>query len=413
MFASQRRIYPRPRYLKLLQSYVGTASIKVVSGVRRCGKSTLLLMLADHLRAQGIPESNILHKKMDSYDAPLEPSAQWLDDVLQSVLRGRDPSFPVHLFLDEIQLVSGWEKVLRRAHTEGAFDIFITGSNAFLLSSDLATFLSGRYVEIPVWPLSFEEYLAFCKESGQEVCRDELFSRYVRYGGMPGLFGLGDLSEERVSRELSAIRDTVILNDVAKRFEIRDIDLLEKLLRYVYATSGNLFSSRKVAGALTSMGRKTYVSTVEAYVSALQRAYLISTCEQEGVGGKKVLQPLRKWYAPDTGLRNKEIGFQSRDLGFQLENVVYCELRRRGFQVSVGAGLRGEVDFVARRDAEKVYVQVCDEISGDATLARELASFEGIDDSFPKTVLTRGKLHQGVTEKGVVVSDLQEWLLGE
>ncbi len=160
------------------------------------------------------------------------------------------------------------------------------------------------------------------------------------------------------------------------------------------------------------MGRKTYGATVESYLGALERAYLLGACEQEGIAGKQLLQPLRKWFAPDTGLRNREIGFQNRDMGLQLENVVFCELRRRGYSVTVGAGRTGEVDFVARRNAEKIYVQVCDEIPGDATLERELSSFAGIDDSFPKLVLTRDKLHLGVTEKGVQVSDLVDWLLG-
>lgn len=411
--ANTDKLYPRPEYGKLLDSYLGSGQVKVLSGVRRCGKSTLLQMLIERLRSAGVPASNILFRKMDSYDAPLEPSVQWLDSLLKDSLEGRDPAFPVYALFDEIQEVPGWEKAIRRAHTEGAFDVFLTGSNAFLLSSDLTTYLSGRYVEIPVWPLSFKEYSEFCSLSGAvENSQEKLFSRYVRFGGMPGLFGTADFSEAQVTRELTAIHDTVVLNDVAKRFEIRDIDFLEKLIRYVYTTSGTLFSARKIAGALTSMGRKTYGATVESYLGALERAYLLGACEQEGIAGKQLLQPLRKWFAPDTGLRNREIGFQNRDMGLQLENVVFCELRRRGYSVTVGAGCAGEVDFVARRNAEKIYVQVCDEIPGDATLERELSSFDGIDDSFPKLVLTRDKLHLGVTEKGVQVSDLEDWLLG-
>lgn len=409
-------LIPRPTYDALLDSYLGTAPIKVLSGVRRCGKSSLLRMLANRLHAQGIPESNIFYKKLDSFDVPLEPTSAWLDDLLRRALAEREQTSPLYVFLDEVQEVPGWEKVVRRLHTEQAADIYLTGSNAFLLSSDLATYLSGRYVEVSVWPLSFSEYLEFSRAAdprADELSQDELFARYVRFGGMPGLFDKASFEEEFVAKELTAIRDTVILNDVAKRFDLRDIDLLEKLVRYVYSTSGNLFSARKIADTLTSMGRKTNPTTVDTYLSALRRAFLVLRCEQEGIAGKAVLQPLQKLYAPDTGLRNREIGFTPRDIGYQLENTVFCELRRRGYDVHVGAGASGEVDFVATRRSERLYVQVSSNVVEGDTLERELGSLEAIRDSFPKIVLTRDALHWGTTATGIEIASLVDWLRTE
>lgn len=409
-------LFPRAAYDNLLDSYLDTAPIKVLSGVRRCGKSSLLFMLANRLREKGVPESNILYKKLDSFDVPLEPTSAWLDDLLRHALAARDQASPFYVFLDEVQEVPGWEKVVRRLHTEPATDIFLTGSNAFLLSSDLATYLSGRYIEIPVWPLSFPEYLEFSQATDSDagdLTREDLFARYVRYGGMPGLFDAASFEEEFVMKELTAIRDTVILNDVAKRFELRDIDLLEKLVRYVYSTSGNLFSARKIADTLTSMGRKTSSATVDSYLNALRRAFLVLRCEQEGIAGKTVLQPLQKLYAPDTGLRNREIGFVSRDIGYQLESVVFCELKRRGYEVRVGASAAGEVDFVASRRNERLYVQVSNNIVEGQTFERELSSLEAIHDSFPKIVLTRDSLLWGTTATGIEVMSLIDWLCSE
>lgn len=409
----EREYIPRPAYDAVLDSYRNTEPIKVLSGVRRCGKSSLLSMLARRLQAQEIPESNLFYKKLDSFDVPLEPTAAWLEDLLRSALAQRDQNNPFYVFLDEIQEVPGWEKVVRRLYTERVADIYLTGSNAFLLSSDLATYLSGRYIEIPVWPLSFTEYQEFSRiaDNGSvNLSKDELFSRYVRYGGMPGLFDKPSFTEDLVMKELTAIHDTVILNDVAKRFDLRDIDLLEKLVRYVYSTSGNLYSSRKISGTLTSMGRKTNPLTIDTYLNALRQAFLVLSCEQAGLAGKTVLQPQQKLYAPDTGLRNREIGFRPQNIGFQLENVVYCELRRRGYEVHVGAGESGEVDFVADRKDERLYVQVCDKMGEDATFERELKSIEAIHDSFPKIVLTRDSLAWGTTDTGIRIRSLIDWL---
>lgn len=415
MTVSSQSFIPRPHYDRLLAETLDTPSIKVLTGIRRCGKSTLLKILVKALLEDGVPQQSILYRKLDSYDVPLEPDATWLDGLLADALTARDASAPLYVFLDEIQQVDGWERPIRRLYESSAARIYLTGSNAFLLSSDLATYLSGRYVEIPVFPLSFREYLSFAAAFGGQAESDldevALFSCYLRFGGMPGLFAAAAFTEESATRELSAIRDTVLLNDVAKRFNVRDIDLLEKLLRYTYSTSGNLFSANRVAGALTSMGKKTSVDTVDAYLGALRSAFALYECQQAGLKGKEVLRPRRKYYAPDGGLRNLETGFSMQDIGFQLEGVVFMDLRRRGYEVSVGALPAGEIDFVARRRSEKLYVQVCETLLDEATRSREVAPLDAVGDSYPKMILTRDDASVGITPSGVRIVSLQQWLL--
>lgn len=205
----------------------------------------------------------------------------------------------------------------------------------------------------------------------------------------------------------------MLLNDVAKRFGIRDIDLLEKLVRYVYTTSGNLFSANKVAGALTSAGRKTNPEIVDNYLNALKRAFALYECQQMGLKGKAVLQPRRKYYAPDTGLCNLKSGFSMQDIGFQLENVVYMELIRRGYEVHVGTLAAGEVDFVAQRHSERIYIQVCETLLDAATRTREIAPLERISDAYPKFILTRDQTAVGTTKTGIKIELVSRWLFGD
>lgn len=400
----------RPQYSEVLEKYRETPQIKVLSGVRRCGKSTLLEMLLERLR-ETVPNQNTFFLRCDSAQVPLDATAEWLECEVESVLEQADDSHKVFLLLDEVQEIPGWEKVLRRLHTNEQTDIYVTGSNAFLLSSDLATYLSGRYVEIPVFPLSFKEYSDFSMQQEEVLQKDELFNRYLRYGGMPGLFELRDFDPASVQRELQAIHDTVILSDVAKRFEIRDIGLLEKLVRYVFSTSGNLFSTRNIVNTLSSAGRKVYSETIEGYLDGLTRACLIYPCEQEGLQGKEVLRPLRKFYAPDTGLRNLEIGFALQDIGYQLESVVRMELARRGYEVAVGALPASEVDFVARSVGERIYIQVAQSLGDSAVMERELQPLRMLSDSHPKMVLTTDRIGLGITPDGIQVRNIIDWLM--
>lgn len=408
-------LIPRPLYDKVIDSFVGTPEVKVLVGVRRCGKSSLLALLANRLRGRGVPDRCIVQLKLDGYDVPLNPDARWLDAQIRPRLADVAADETAYVLLDEVQEVAGWEDVVRRVNTLPNVQVFIAGSNARVLSGELATLLAGRYVEIPVYPLGFEEYISFAKAFGWDVESSEgLLSDYVTFGGMPALFAYARGDVGAYERVLSGIFDTVILKDVVGRSHVKDVDLLEKVVRYVFSTSGNLFSTKRVVDALASAGRKASQETVDNYLAALVNAKVMTACEQQGLAGKEVLRPQRKFYPMDNGLRNLTIGFnRTRDTGYQLEAVVFNELVRRGWKAGVGALTAGEVDFVATRRDERLYIQVCQSVLDETTFAREVASLEAIQDSFPKVVLVADRWKTGVTSSGIRVVNLADWLLKE
>lgn len=402
----------RPDYMHLLEGYQDTPQIKVLTGIRRCGKSSLLELFTDALKQDGIPDSNILFLKCDSAQVPLNADCDWLENHIVDFTKSIEPHQAVYCLFYEIQNIPEWERVIRRLQTEGNVNLYITGSNADLLSSDLATHLSGRYIELPVYPLSFSEYISFISDlTGKQRSLEDEFDSYLRYGGMPGLFNIKNLTQESITRELQAIHDTVILNDVTKRFAIRDVALLEKLVRYIFSTSGNLFSTRSIVNTLQSSGQRVYSETIEAYIDALCRAYLLYPIEQNGIQGKDILRPLRKFYAPDTGLRNLEVGFKRQDIGFQLESIVRMELARRGYSVSIGSLITGEIDFVASKNDETFYIQVCQSVLDDKVIERETKPLLAVRDSFPKMILTTDRIGLGTTPEGIRIINIIDWLL--
>lgn len=401
----------RPRYQRVLDSLRETEPVKVLQGVRRCGKSTILAAFRDRLLADDVAPQNIFYRRFDEFGLPLEQSAENLMSDLQTAFKAANPTVTMYVFLDEIQEVEGWERVVRRLHARPGTDVYITGSNAHILSSDLATLLSGRQASVMVHPLSFEEYLAFCKAFDMDGSEEAAFADYLRFGGMPSLFTLRDRSIESISRELSSIMDTVVLNDVARRLKLRDVALLQRLITYLFATAGNLFSTNKVVGALASARRKTSSETIDNYIDALEKAYVISETSQTGLQGKQLLAPQRKIYPVDQGLRNLVTHFSAEDTGFQLENVVHNELTRRRYTVEVGTLRVGEVDFVARRNDEVVYVQVCATMLDPATRERELKPLRAITDAFPRRVITLDRFGLGTTEDGIQVVNAIDWLL--
>lgn len=406
--------FERPRYLSLLERYRDTEFIKVLRGVRRCGKSTLLDLFIDRIQAEGVPESNIYRRRFDEFGLPFDFDAAQLQEEIATALSASDASQTFYVFLDEIQMIEGWERVVRGLHTHPQTDVYITGSNAFLLSSDLATLLSGRYIELDVFPLSFREYVDFRMQAEDaEPDHSAAFAQFLRYGGMPSLFALKTPNEEDISRELAGIYNTVILNDVAQRFKIRDYALLEKLVAYVFSTSGNLFSVTSIVNYLKSAGMKIAHETIDGYLYALEQALILYGVAQHGLQGKEILRPQKKYYPVDTGLRNLSIGFSVRDIGYQLENVVYVELLRRGYRVSIGALESAEIDFVAQRRDERLYVQVTDSLAAEHTFNRELSPLRAVDDAFPKLVVTTDQLRVGTTDDGVRIVNIVDWLLDE
>lgn len=409
---------PRPDLLQRILLHRGTPDIKVITGVRRCGKSTALSMLRDTLVKDGTPERNIFYKRFDAFDLPLDYTVNDLHQELIDAAAAAEDACPFIVMLDEIQDIPGWEKVVRRLHTRERTDVYITGSNANLLSSDLATYLTGRYVEIPAFPLSLREYIDFADAYGALTVNpsaDDLLGEYLLYGGMPGMFALRTRNAATISDELRDIYQSILFKDVAQRYGIRDLDGLEKLSRFLFATSGSLFSTRNVVNTLTSAGHKTTAASISNQVNALKQAFLIYQAEQEGIQGRTVLRPLNKYYPVDNGFRGLANGFSPRDVGARLEGVIYMELIRRGYTVGIGAGEKTEIDFVAKRmgaqGPERLYVQVTASLLDESTRAREFASLLALHDAFPRLVITLDPYSTGVTDEGIRVVRAVDWLL--
>lgn len=399
----------RDKLTDTLRSHRNTPEIKVLTGVRRCGKSTLLEHYAQSLLDDGVPASNIFTRRFDSFDTPIGYSATDLHaDLMQATQESR--TGPFYVFLDEIQDVPGWEEVVRRLHSRDDTDVYITGSNARLLSGELATHLTGRYITIPVYPLSFDEYQRHHRAQGTTDSTDQLFSKYMMFGGMPGLFATGQPDQDKATEILTSIYESIVMKDVAGRYGIRDIATLEKLSRYLFSTSGNLFSVNKVANTLTSAGANASYATVDNQISALERSFIVYSAQQERMRGKELLRPQRKFYPVDNGFRNLATGFNGSDRGAQLEGIVFMELQRRGYDVTIGSLPDGEIDFIAKRGNNKQYIQVTLNMTEEQTRERELDPLRRLGDALPRTVLTLDWHSEGMTDEGIHITNVMDWL---
>lgn len=413
----------RPRLLHAVTEFQDTPDIKVITGVRRCGKSTVMAMLVDELRRQGIPDGNIFYKRFDAFDIPLDYGAQDLFDELTRASEKLDESSSWYVLLDEIQDVKGWERVARRLHTRPRTDVYLTGSNARLLSSDLSTYLTGRYVEISAYPLSFEEYVAFTntvesrnqEEPARDKSIDEHLADYLLYGGMPGIFSLAERTPRTIESELRGIYQSILYKDVAQRFAIRDLEGLDRLTRFSFMNAGSLFSTRSVANALKSGGHSSSETSVSNMIKALEQAFLLYAVEQTGIQGKEVLRPQRKLYPVDLGFLGLASAFSGRNLGARLECAVALELIRRGYHVSVGTGPASEIDFIASdpSTSEKLYVQVSATISDEKTRERELRPLEKLTDAYPRLLITLDRYAGETTPEGIRIVHAASWLIGE
>jgi predicted AAA+ superfamily ATPase len=320
-----------------------------------------------------------------------------------------------YIFLDEVQEVSGWERAINSIRLETNADIYITGSNAHLLSSEISTLLSGRYVEINVLPLSFVEYLDFSERLSASLPtdwrRDDFFDQYLQSGGFPALRALPQ-DTETVNGFLQGIYNTVIVKDVLARYPVRNIKTFEQLVKFLFQNTGNFVSPAKIAGCISSQGREDSVksTTISYYLELLEKAYIVHPVSRYDIKGKELLKTQLKYYAADTGLRNMLLGYSNTDVGHLLETVVYLELRRRGFQVFVGKYYDKEVDFVAIKPEDKKYFQVCTTILDEAVRKRELAPLLGIRDNYEKTLLTMDKTFIPGYE-GIKLQNIMDFLL--
>ncbi len=393
----------RETYMERLRSLEGTRDIKVITGMRRSGKSELMRAFAAST-AQEDPASNNVY--IDLLDLDNEPLLEYhalhrrITELHRDGIRNR-------LFIDEVQLCDGFEKAVNSIHARGGWDIYLTGSNAFLLSSDLATLFTGRHREIHILPFSFGEYRSFF---GGQGAIDDDFDGYVRRGGLAGSYDYGDISES-----YGYIRDvykTILTRDLVQKFSLSDTSVLERVAEYMMDNSGNLNSPNNIASSLDANRVPTNHVTVGRYISHLRDAFVFYEARRYDIKGRKYLSTQAKHYVCDTGMRYAVLGTRNMDWGRMYENIVFLELVRRGYEIYVGKLYQKEVDFVAKRGSELVYIQVSDDIGASATLERELAPLLSIRDAFPKVLIARTR-HEPCTREGVVVLDLARWLLGE
>ena len=369
----------RPVYIQQLRDYRDMKIIKVVTGIRRCGKSTLLELFKEELLGTGILPSQMISLNFEDYSLRHLRNPGALHEYIVSKLV---PAKMNYVFLDEVQHVENYSEVLDSLFIRDNVDLYVTGSNAYLLSSEIATYISGRYIEIRMLPLSFKEYVS-AVPSGTGL--SGIYGRYLQTGGFP--YGL-ELKEHNVREYLENIYNTVILKDVISRNRIADPMMLESVVRFIFDNIGNTTSIKNISSTMTSGGRKIENKTVEKYLNALIESFVIYKAERFDIKGKEYLKTLQKYYVVDPGLRAAILGGRSFDSGHILENVIYLELLRRGFKVYVGKIGNTEVDFVARNARGLEYYQVSATVRGEDTLQRELTPLKAIKDNYPKTILT-------------------------
>lgn len=376
----------RDLYLKKLIQFKNKPFIKVITGIRRCGKSSLLTLFENYLIENGIEKEKIIRMNFESFDFEEITNYKELYTYIKKHLKNNTDTH--YLLLDEIQQVQGWEKVINSFLVDANVDIYITGSNAYLLSSELSTLLSGRYVEIKMMPLSFKEYLEFTNSVDSNI--EQAFNKYIEFGSLPTVVELLDIPET-IGPFLEGIYNTVLIKDVIERNSIRDAALLENILKFIAANIGSIVSSKKISDYLTSSGRKVTSETIDNYLKMLENAFIIYKANRYDLKGKMFLKTLEKYYIVDIGIRNQLTSLRNTDYGHVLENIVYLELLRRGYEVRIGKIGSFEVDFVAIKQSEKIYYQVSASILDENTKERELRPLENISDNYPKIVLTMDK----------------------
>lgn len=390
----------RDLYLHKMIAFQNQPLIKVITGMRRSGKSTLLDLFEQHLQEQGITAENIIHLNFEWMSLDTIQNYRQLYQLLKEKMQG---SGIFYLLLDEIQQIEQWEKAINSLFAEGGCDIYVTGSNAKMLSSEISTLLSGRYVEIQVFPLSFKEYLDFQPDGKKDI--EAAFQQYLHFGGMPVIPGLPQ-QPEIIKTVLSGIYDTVLMKDIVQRNQVRDPALLEDIVHFLADNIGNPISTSKVSGYLTSKGRKTSAITIDNYLRMLEEAFIFYRARRFDIKGKLYLKTLDKFYIVDNGLRNSLLGFRTGDYGHILENVVYLELLRRDYEVGVGKLGNLEVDFVATKPEEKIYYQVSASVLDEKTLQRELTPLQKIPDQYEKVLLTMDKTYikdyEGVRQQNII-----------
>ena len=392
----------RPEYIEKIKVFKDKPLVKILTGVRRCGKSTILQMLKEELIRDGVLEENIIEKRYTDMDIPENISAKQMYDELTEAIGKKEHCY---LLLDEIQEVPDWERVINTLLEGGKADIYITGSNSKLMSSEISTYLTGRYIQIPVFTLSFKEYVEFKKES--KLSDRELLEEYIRFGGFP-IIALGDYEAQQAYQIVNGIYYTVVSRDIVNRHRINKQDLFDRVVKYIIENMGKTFSANSISNFLKSEHRKVSVESIYNYLRWLEQAFVIYPCARYDLQGKNILKTQEKYYLADISLKYSLLGYNRKMLDGAMENIVFLELKRRGYDVFVGKNDTKEIDFVATRRDEKIYVQVCVQIPENSE--REVGNLMVIKDHYPKYVVTLNELDTGI-ENGIKIVHLADFLL--
>lgn len=396
----------REMYMKRIRPFINTDLIKVMTGIRRCGKSVMLELIKDELKKNGIDASQFLSFNFENMRNSHLCTAQALHDEV--LLRTQNLSGKIYLFFDEIQEVEHWEKCINSFRLELNCDIYITGSNAKLLSGELATVLGGRYVEFTIYPFSFSEFRELYLSVFPESSDSAVFQKYLLLGGMPYLSNLRFM--EAPSRQyLMDIYHSVVLTDVVKRNKIRDVDMLSRIVAYVMGNIGTTFSSFSIVKFLKNEKRKVSPETVLNYINYCTSAYLFYQVKRQDLHGKQILATNEKYYMADHGLREAVFGGNMKDINLILENIIFMELLRRGYSVTVGKAGTKEIDFVCQLQDQKLYIQVTYLLASEETIQREFGVYNSIRDNFPKYVVSMDEID--MSQNGIKHKNIREFLM--
>lgn len=396
----------RPLYVDKIMAYVDTHFVKILTGVRRCGKSTILKMIMERLKTErNIPEDRIISCRFDSMEYE-DMTAKQIYTLLKDQLSSTGRTY---LFLDEVQEIRGWEKVVNSLASDFDVDLYITGSNSRMMSSEIATYLTGRYISFRIFTLSFGEYLMFKSKFANVGEPKAELANYVRLGGFPATH-LQAYSQDEIYTIVRDIYNSTIFSDIVKRNQVRKIDQLERVVKYTFNNVGNTFSAKSIADYLKAERRSLDNETVYSYLEKLEKAYLLHRCSRYDLQGKEILKTQEKFYLADVALRYSVLGYNADSVASSLENIVYLELCRRGYTVNVGKTGDSEIDFVAVRQNEKIYVQVTQEINSEKTEKREYNRLLEIPDNYPKFVLTTDEFAGGNYE-GIKTMHIADFLL--